>query len=303
MDGEEAIDYVGIAVLWILVGLFVSLLIYRYSRPTNHPLVSLFSFIGWLFPFLIVILLPLDITASIYRRCKLDPAAQCIPPLIFVDEKFFWVAWRTIYWTSFSLTMFILPMLQSYCDSGYFTSFEKFKKAVRANVLYYSILGVVGIIGLIVLLATFQPDKDKVTRQQAIVGLLMALSNLYGLSLTVILLAFGLVHVPRNLWRNASWKYRLRHCELSASRVKDALVDANAAYADLVKEAHGVASSIGFDSELKPYLEIVLEKCPPLTPDSPKPSPTREETCTLDTLTQLHKNIRRAYSEKKRREW
>ena len=73
----------------------------------------------------------------------------CDPPLLFVSESFLLAAWRTLYWIMFCLTWFMLPIIQAYCDSGYFTPWERFKKALRANFIYYLSLGSVGVAVLV----------------------------------------------------------------------------------------------------------------------------------------------------------
>ena len=73
----------------------------------------------------------------------------CDNPLLLVTTDFLWAAWRAIYWTMFNLTFFVIPIIQGYIDSGYFTPWERFKKAIRRNVVYYVGLGIVGLILLV----------------------------------------------------------------------------------------------------------------------------------------------------------
>ena len=52
---------------------------------------------------------------------------------------------------------------------------------------------------------------------KALQGFVMALANMFGLSLLVIFLSHGLIEVPRSLWYLADRKRTLRYCEFKVS--------------------------------------------------------------------------------------
>lgn len=121
---------------------------------------------------------------------------------------------RAIYWTMFNLTFFVIPILQAYVDSGYFTAWERFKKALRRNVIYYAGLGVLGAVLLfwIAIQRGWRNVDD-------IMGFAMAGANLFGLSIVVVLLAFGLVELPRHVWHLGNRQRSLRYIEFQVGRM------------------------------------------------------------------------------------
>lgn len=59
-----------------------------------------------------------------------------------------------------------------------------------------------------------------------IVPVLMALGNTYGLLLVSLLLGYGLVDVPRHMWRKADPQTELRRKQIMAGNADEALFDA-----------------------------------------------------------------------------
>lgn len=78
-----------------------------------------------------------------FNQCASE---DCDEPLLYVSEGFLWACWKTIYWLMFNLTIFVIPLVSSYADSGYFSAWERFKKSLRANVIYYASIGAVGLL-------------------------------------------------------------------------------------------------------------------------------------------------------------
>jgi hypothetical protein len=205
--------------------------------------------------------------------------ATCDPPLLFVSEEFLFGAWRTLYWIMFCLTWFMLPIIQGYCDSGYFTPWERLKKALRANFIYYLSLGSVGVCVLVWIAVKyglgdrcgFGVNFGGSYTSAAMLGFVMALANLWGLSLVVVFLAFGLIEVPRSIWhtsdRRRSLKYHafrvrsFRCCLIlwKAPKVKDGLNDADLALSDLTREIMAISHRVRFHDDMRPYVDKVLE--------------------------------------------
>lgn len=63
----------------------------------------------------------------------------------------------------------------------------------------------VGAFGLVYCIVNNTLDLDTLP------GIAMQLSNTFGLVVVLILLAFGLVHVPRSLWKRSNPEEDLRH--------------------------------------------------------------------------------------------
>ncbi|KAI3639617.1 hypothetical protein MIR68_002311 [Amoeboaphelidium protococcarum] len=266
-------NFAGVAVLWTLLGLVVLGIVWYYADRRTEWFVYVSTFIGWLFPFSTVLLLPVDLTSTMYNHCQYgdtnrttdainvtsfegnQTTPQCQKPVLYVSDDFLWAAWRSIYWTMFLLTFVIVPLIQAFCDSGYFSAYERFKKAVRVNVIYYVVIGGLGIVGIIILWTT-----GGINDPNALLNLAMTAANLFGLSLVILLLSNGLIEVPRSLWHSGNRARMLRYMEFQAPKIKDQLNDAQVEYNDLLKEIKAIAAKTRFHDDNRKYVDVVMSQ-------------------------------------------
>ncbi|SCV04062.1 LAME_0H15456g1_1 [Lachancea meyersii CBS 8951] len=114
------------------------------------------------------------------------------------------ILWYIIYWLEFAICWFVLPVLISYLDLKYFfptqgdvshrrSVFNRVKKAIFTNVKFYALCAVGLLAGIVYLelgakrgLADLKP-------------LIISLSHLYSLSYTLVLLAMGLILLPKSI--------------------------------------------------------------------------------------------------------
>ena len=215
-------------------------LLYSYGDWFRQRLaVTLAVLTAWYFSFLIVVVLPIDISATAYNsQCgnlssditEEDPTVitekdinhtrhgtttiKPIPllnncrevPHSLLPDDVLPNLWRVVYWTSQLLTWFILPLMQSFTQAGEFTVWGKLKSALWDNLIYYASLMFIAVI-LIIYIA-LQPNQMGLTwdRTKAIAA---AASNTSGLFVLVLMLGYGLVEVPRNLWLSSQRGYQL----------------------------------------------------------------------------------------------
>jgi hypothetical protein len=142
-------NYAGFAVILILLAVVATAcLLYFGNRKTFPWYVQVTCFIAWFFPFTIVFILPLDLSSvrvftlgfnetdllsiplqTRYEQCLrlLDesrnstgppPTLVCEEPLGYVEHDFLWGFWDTVYWTSFNLTWFVIPLMLGYVRYG-----------------------------------------------------------------------------------------------------------------------------------------------------------------------------------------
>lgn len=100
----------------------------------------------------------------------------------------------------------------------FFSLFTRMRKSARyllKKYAIYLILGAVFVIWLAIHLRTLE-----------VVPILMALSNTYGLLLVSVLLGYGLVDFPRQLWRMSSPEKELQRFQIMAGVADEALFDA-----------------------------------------------------------------------------
>lgn len=138
-------------------------------------------YLTWLFCFIIVVLLPYDIYYS------------------FEDHNAMSIIWKCIYYVIFILTWVLLPIAQEYESSGEFTWQKKLKMAVVNNLIIYGVFAVLGVLFMVYLMFKSALDFKE------LMPILMAGSNAFGMGLVVVLLSFGLVAIPKKLWRERKY--------------------------------------------------------------------------------------------------
>lgn len=62
-------NYAGVITIWLLLAAVVAWLVYYYANRKTEWFVLASTFVGWLFPFSIVLLLPVDLTSTLYNHC------------------------------------------------------------------------------------------------------------------------------------------------------------------------------------------------------------------------------------------
>ena len=116
--------------------------------------------------------------------------------------------------------------MQAYYTSYEWTFARRLRAAARATARFYAFALVAGALGISALLASGRLAPS------ALLGLAAAAGNLYGLFGAIVLLAYGLVDVPRSTWHEASAAWRVRNCRRQAAR---AAADAEKAAGELCR--------------------------------------------------------------------
>ena len=170
-------------------------------------------FLALALPASAILLVPIDLASSSGPEDEVSKG-------IWLEQRPLLVAWRLIYWLTFMLTWFILPLLGEYMDAGYRDVKQRMIYSLRSNGRYQLIMLGCAVVGLIYLIFDYGFDFT------AIKGLVMALAYVWGLILAIYLAGHGLVAVPRNLIRQANISETLKRVQIRAVRVNEKLEDA-----------------------------------------------------------------------------
>ncbi|CAF4880746.1 unnamed protein product, partial [Rotaria sp. Silwood1] len=243
----------------------------NYRR--QHPITTSAVFIAWFFSVLIVFILPLDISLATYRDC-LSHAAATVKPLIngsidnkspnnvcpqpwsYVDPHSYVVLWRIVYWTSQVLTWLILPLMQSFCETGEFSIKGKIQYAIKANLIFYGTLLLIFII-LIIYVAT------KVTLNSSnFTATIVAASTTWGLFLLVLMLGYGLVEVPLNIYNHSRTVYMLAHTQFKLAKIYNEKINVEERLDSLVDDVTKFCMEIKSDDPLRRELEQIIKIVP-----------------------------------------
>ncbi|XP_068617047.1 G-protein coupled receptor-associated protein LMBRD2B-like [Brachionichthys hirsutus] len=261
-------------------------LLWRYGDlHQQQRMVLLGTLLSWYLCFLIVFILPLDVSTTIYKQCVHDSAnpptpgnqardnraddtlsvyptiripKACKEPWSYIPDGILPVFWRVVYWTSQFLTWLLLPFMQSYAKSGAFSRVGKIKTALIENALYYGTYLFVFIALLIYVVAHLQ-WKFTWTELQTI-GITAA--NTWGLFLLVLLLGYGLVEIPRFYWRSSSHDYLLAKSYFKVAKMSAEKVAVKEDLANVMEDVQSVHRSVGDNFSLRKCMDTILTKCP-----------------------------------------
>lgn len=202
------------------------LLLLRHYLPlrTTPAFLTVPIFLSLVLPASAVLLVPIDLASSSGPD---DEARKGI----WLAQRPLLVAWRLIYWLTFMLTWFILPLLGEYMDAGYRDPKQRMIYSLRSNGRYQIIMLSCAVAGLVYI------SFDYHFNFTAIKALLMALAYVWGLILAIYLAGHGMVAVPRNLLRRASTSGTLKRVQAQAVRVHEKLEDASMDLEELEAQA------------------------------------------------------------------
>ena len=185
-----AVAFLGL--LWYTISL-----IRKYSSPRNLWVYIIAVFLSWFLGFMGLLLMPLDLAE--YEDGK--------ESLILL--------WQFVYWSTFLLSWGVCPVLLYCWQSGEFTWKKRLVFSLKSNLKYYAVVVALAVVFSIIIAATNGFTFGSLR------GFLIALANVYGLLLIILLLGFGIVDVPRRLWQLSSLEGELRRLEFRAPEVED----------------------------------------------------------------------------------
>jgi len=245
----------------ILLGLVTSWVLYSYVNAKRTRWYSIvLVWIGWFFSFCIVLLIPLDIATGTHEKCVVDHNQEEGPcngePWIKLDKGTLEIIWKVIYWTTYILCWTAFPILQSYSCAGEFTFFEKFRSALRENIIFYLVAGVIGLIFLIWMLVNKTLGTDEV------IPFAMAASNAWGLILMMLFLGYALVEIPRKFWRNADRDYSMRHTYFKIVGLRETYEKAKKELDLALKLVKKYDEKVKERDPYRKYVDTIVKKCP-----------------------------------------
>ncbi|XP_073951087.1 LMBR1 domain-containing protein 2 homolog isoform X2 [Choristoneura fumiferana] len=291
-------------------------LLYRYGDVyRNHIIVTVAVLTAWYFSFVIMFILPLDVSSTVYRQCMQDnsttttttaaptlsplhnstPAPvgpKCQKPWSFVDDNVFPNLWRVVYWTSQCLTWLIMPMMQSYSKAGDFDVKGKLKSALVDNAIYYG--SYLTICGILLIYIALKPgvylDWAKIK------AIASSASNTWGLFLLILLLGYALVEVPRNLWNNSKKNYTLTYTYFKVAKLSTDKCEAVENMDDILDSLCAISAAVGPGHALARHVDTIVQKLPPALRErlAARPLPDRPHAPTLKSLVNLHKKMIKA---------
>eukprot|EP01133_Synstelium_polycarpum_P018026 gene18026-21517_t len=277
------------------IGVIAAFGMRQYISFKKTPLYALLSaWLGWFLCFSIVFLVPIDIVASDYLLCK-DlyntthtpsptplPSDQpspsllhmivggamsgnqngtldevCPQPIGYLPPGIMITQWKILYWGTFVLSWAVFPILQTFSVTGDFRFQERIMRAIKDNVILYIFMGIFGLIGAIALVIVRSGEPIN-----TLASFVFLLANAYGLILVVLTMGFGLVDIPRNLLRKSNRYHTLRHYRVEAVALKEDLEESRKKLNDHLRLIKTTSDRAGEFDPYRPYLDIIISKCP-----------------------------------------
>ncbi|XP_057869998.2 uncharacterized protein LOC131076713 [Cryptomeria japonica] len=256
----------------------------KYFASPDIPRYVLFTVgYAWFCSLSIIILVPADIWMTILGQDKGGIA-------------FFW-SWS--YWSTFLLTWAIVPTIQGYEDAADFTVTERLKTSVQGNLVFYLSVGSIGLLGIIILILMHR------SWGHSIIGMAMACSNTFGLVTGAFLLGFGLIEIPRSIWRNANWIYRQKVLSHRVAKMAVKLDDAHQELSNAIVIAQATSNQMSKRDPLRPCMDVIDNMLVQMSREDPnfKPSGGRLGENDMDydadekSMATLRRQLRRAREE------
>jgi len=212
-----------------------ALLLRHYASPEVSLVVYCSTGVAWLTAMSIVALVPIDVWATMSQ--------QPVPQI--------GTLWDLSYWITFFLTWLIIPIHQGYVDAGDFTISGRLRTSIRDNLLFWLVMIVVGVIGIAMLI--FMAHFDL----QDLPGYGIALSNAFGLLAAVFLLGFGLIHIPKMLWSQASPEVSLRTGVNKLGKLAEKVDDACFELSTVATVVQATRQQMNRRDPLREYMDII----------------------------------------------
>uniref|UniRef100_A0A8C6T608 LMBR1 domain containing 2 n=1 Tax=Neogobius melanostomus TaxID=47308 RepID=A0A8C6T608_9GOBI len=258
MSGEA------LAVVVVVVFFLALFLLQRYGDLRKQQRVVLLgTLLAWYLCFLIVFILPFDVSTTIYKQCLADNAAAseqkvCEQPWSYIPDGVLPVFWRVVYWTSQCLTWLLIPFMQSYARSGAFSRTGKMKTALIENAIYYGTYLLI-FVSLLIYVVIHLRWKFTFSELQTVC---ITAANTWGLFLLVLLLGYGLVEIPRSYWLSSDQAYLLNKTYFKVAKIATEKADAEEDLANVMEEVATVHQSGSINSSLRKRVDTILTKCP-----------------------------------------
>lgn len=218
-----------------IICLIISLIVlFNFIQKNTNPIVLFLVIINWFLNIYMIILLPYDIFLS--KNISQDENTSSIIKIFYF----------IIYWCTFLSSWIFIPLLQNYEKCGYFSKKAKIIYSIKSNLIYYGIL----ILIIIILLIWAKLKLDEKTMSFFFKNM-FNFSYLYGLLFLLILLGYGIVKLPKNLYEKINMSTAIKCLESDAKHIKDNLAEVKNELANSLDVLSSLISDIKISKEMQ----------------------------------------------------
>ncbi|GLC39990.1 hypothetical protein PLESTB_000120900 [Pleodorina starrii] len=224
----------------------ILLLLRRYCANSVVFSVKVTTAYAWLTAMAVVAIVPLDVFSTLDNKKPSELGYM----------------WDVAFWSTQILTWLLLPFFQYYSDAGDFTVKGKCMTSLKENAILYGSVAAVGLVGIAALLISKKMTPD------GLMGLGIGLSNAFGLIASIILLGYGLVEIPRNLWK-ADPERQLKWCAHRAGKYAEKVMKSTAELETVVTIIAANERQMRRHDPLRKYMDIIVEHVEKESPIKP----------------------------------
>uniref|UniRef100_A0A3P8QEG7 LMBR1 domain containing 2 n=1 Tax=Astatotilapia calliptera TaxID=8154 RepID=A0A3P8QEG7_ASTCA len=281
-----------LAVVVVVVFFLALYLLQRYGDLWKQQRLVLFgTLLSWYLCFLIVFILPLDVSMAVYNQCNsniantttatpTNPSSRSeanlspfpsMSVLFFSNSLIFCVRFSPPGKCEEPWTYIPNDTLEVFWRVVYWTS-QFLTWLLLPFMQSYARSGAFSVVGKIKTalienalyygsyLLIFIALLIYVALELYTIGITAA--NTWGLFLLVLLLGYGLVEIPRSYWLSSSHNYVLSKSYFKVAKMATEKAEADEKLADVMEEVAGIHASVRQNHFLRKYVDIILTKCP-----------------------------------------
>jgi len=216
----------------------------------------------------IIILAPTDLALTVVGRREdynltlttLTNSSEEVNQTIYAaNSKNIFVLYNFFFWPCVLLGSVIMPFQEKYNSNYYFARSQRLKSTAKSMLKIYLIACLSG--GAVII---FLITKKIFSSVEALMAMVKAFSNTAGLAVIVFLLGYGLVELPRVLWRQSNYKTQLSSKKMEVAseykKLTEATLDCRGVVANAIKTSEAVHRMR--NQTLIDYVKVIRSECP-----------------------------------------
>uniref|UniRef100_A0A914Y8Z3 Uncharacterized protein n=1 Tax=Panagrolaimus superbus TaxID=310955 RepID=A0A914Y8Z3_9BILA len=168
--------------------------------------------------------------------------------------------------------------MQSYSKAGEFDAIGKLKAAYYSNIIYYVTYAII-----FFFLLAYAISKGISLNPEHLKVLIVSTSNTWGLFLLTVLLGYGLVEVPRQLWQISNKGYRLKKTYFEVDKLSADKNDAEETLREIYAEAREVLNVLqNHRGDARSKAQQIISKVPSVLAQELNSTSTRSNFVMID---------------------
>lgn len=232
-------------------------ILWKYSNRKVFPYRTyITSFVQYFCAMWMILIIPLDLAITITSRRSLERKE-------YYDDNFKTIEsiYITLYWVTIICNLLMI-FDEEYIGNGFFTCVSKIRNTCKQLSVKTFILCVLVTVFFGILIGT----KSVETNSTAIFLTSVLLTNTVWMGFLVLLLGYGLVMFPRDMWKKGNFEQRLLRIQYEIAQefinVTKSYSEIFLCLANIQKTKDELSKNKNYDAKLMEYIMILIEDSP-----------------------------------------